>query len=82
MSGNCNSGSCTSGDAKEQPGTGEDNPADENEQVSDTDSITSEAEGKKGPKRVRKRIPAVPIAIICPEKRTTRGNAPKRYTDE
>lgn len=47
---------------------------------SDTDSDESDADSRPANRKARKRITAVPIAIICPEKRCIKK--PKRYTDE
>lgn len=47
---------------------------------SDTDSTLSDAEARPANRKTRKRVSAVPIAIICPEKRAIKK--PKRYTDD
>lgn len=64
-----------------KPGTDDSNPVEDQEKSSDTDSVVGEAGGEKVKKRTRRVIP-VPIVIVCPEKRSTRGNAPKRYVNE
>lgn len=49
----------------------------------DSDSGASDSEDKPNnkPQKKRARIVAVPIAIVGPEKRTTRRNKPKRYDE-